>query len=48
MEQGTFIPLVFTPYGGNGREAERFISELALELASKKQLNYYTIELNCL
>ncbi|CAH3196723.1 unnamed protein product, partial [Porites evermanni] len=29
VEHGSFSPLVFSPYGGNGREAERFPTELA-------------------
>ena len=29
VEHGSFSPLVFTPYGGSGREAERFLAELA-------------------
>ena len=40
VEHGPFTPLIFTPYGGNGREAERFIPELALKLSEKKQLEY--------
>ena len=40
VEHGSFTPLIFTPYGGNGREAERFIVELALKLSEKKQLQY--------
>ena len=43
VEHGSFTPLVFTPYGGNGREAERFISELAAKLSTKKQLPYSTV-----
>jgi hypothetical protein len=43
VEHGTFTPLVFTPYGGSGREAERFISELALKLSTKKQLHYNNV-----
>ena len=30
VEPGSFSPLVFSPYGGNGREAERFLTELAM------------------
>ena len=40
VEHGSFTPLIFTPYGGNGREAEQFIPELALKLSEKKQLEY--------
>lgn len=29
VEHGSFTPLVFTPYGGAGREAERFLKEVA-------------------
>ena len=29
VEHGSFSPLVFSPYGGNGREAERFLTEIA-------------------
>ena len=35
-----FSPLVFSPYGGNGREAERFLTELAQKLSEKKQMDY--------
>lgn len=38
VEHGSFTPLIFTPSGRNGREAERFIAELALKLSEKKQL----------
>ncbi|CAH3041026.1 unnamed protein product [Porites evermanni] len=27
VEHGSFSPLVFSPYGGNGREAERFLTD---------------------
>ena len=30
VEHGSFSPLVFSPYGGNGLEAERFLTELAI------------------
>ena len=43
MEHGSFTPLVFTPYGGGGREAERFIAELAAKIAKKKKLEYSSI-----
>ena len=36
VEHGSFSPLVFSPYGGNGREAERSLTELA----QKKQMGY--------
>ena len=42
-EHGSFSPLVFSPYaayGGNGREAERFLTELALKLSEKKRMEY--------
>ena len=29
VDHGSFAPLVFSPYGGNGREGERFLTELA-------------------
>ena len=29
IEHGSFSPLVFTPYGGTGREAERFMHDRA-------------------
>ena len=38
IEHGSFSPLVFTPYGGCGREAERFISELSIKLSEKKDI----------
>ena len=40
VEHGSFSPLVFSPYGGNGREAERFLTELAQNLSDKKQTDY--------
>ena len=40
VEHGSFTPLIFAPYGGNGREAERLITELALKLSEKKQMEY--------
>ena len=40
VEHSSFTPLISTPYGGNGREAERFIVELALKLSEKEQLQY--------
>ena len=39
VEHGSFSPLVFSPYGGNGREAERFLTELAQKLSDKKQMD---------
>ena len=43
IEHGSFSPLVFTPYGGTGREAERFMRELAQKLAEQKNMTYNTI-----
>ena len=40
VEHGSFSPLVFSPYGGNGRKAARFLSELALKLSEKKPMDY--------
>ena len=40
VEHGSFSSLVFSPYGGNGREAERFLTELAQKLSDKKQIDY--------
>ena len=34
---------MFTPYGGTGREAERFMTELAQKLAERKNMTYNTI-----
>ena len=34
---------MFTPYGGTGREAERFMTELAQNLAEQKNMTYNTI-----
>ena len=39
----TASPLVFTPYGGGVREAERFIAELAAKIVKKKKLEYSSI-----
>ena len=36
VEHGTFTPLVFTPYGGAGREAEHFLKSIAEQLAVKQ------------
>ena len=33
IKHSSFSPLVFTPYGGTGREAERFMTDLAQKLA---------------
>ena len=40
VEHGSFTPLVFTPYGGTGREADRFLCELALKIAEKRDIDY--------
>ena len=40
VEHGSFSPVVFSPHGGNGREAERFLTELAQKLSEKKQMDY--------
>ena len=40
IEHGSFTPLVFTPYEGAGREAERCLSELAALIAHKRDLQY--------
>jgi len=40
VEHGSFSPLVFSPYGGNGREAERFLTELAVKLPQRKKTDY--------
>ena len=48
VEHGSFSPLVFSPYGGNGREAERFLTELAKNLSDKKQLMDYSIVIHWL
>ena len=40
VEHGSFGPLVFSPYGGCGREAERFLTELAQKVSEKKQMCY--------
>ena len=31
---------MFTPYGGSGREAERFLAELAHKVSEKKHVTY--------
>ena len=43
IEHGSFSPLVFTRYGGTGREAERFMTEQAQKLAERKNMTYNTI-----
>ena len=40
VEHGSFSPLVFSPYGGNSREAERFLTELAVKRSQKKKTDY--------
>ena len=40
VEHGSFSPLVFSPYDGNGREAERFLTELAQKVSDQKQIDY--------
>ena len=42
IEHGSFSPLVFIPYGGTGRETERFMTELAQKLAERKNMTYNT------
>ena len=39
IEHGSFTPLVFTPYGGYGREGERCISHLAEKISMKKDIS---------
>ena len=39
MDHDSFKPLVFTPYGGCGREAERCITELSRLIAVKRGIN---------
>ena len=40
VEHGSFNPLVFTPYGGSGREAEGFLAELANKVSENKHMSY--------
>ena len=40
MEHGSFSPLVFTPYGGAGRETELVIKTLSAKVARKRNLEY--------
>ena len=40
VDHGSFSPLVFSPNGGIGREGERYLTELALKLSEKKQMNH--------
>ena len=39
LEHGTFTPLIFTQYGGAGREADNFIKSLASKLAQKQGIH---------
>ena len=39
LEHGTFTPLIFTPYGGAGREVDNFIKSLASKLAQKQGIH---------
>ena len=34
---------MFTPYGGSGREAERYLAELAHKVSEKKYMSYGTV-----
>ena len=43
LEHGTFSPLVFTPYGGLGREAENVVKILSAKLAEKRDIPYSTV-----
>ena len=38
IEHGSFTPLVFTSYGGCGRECEKFLSVMATSLAQKQAM----------
>ena len=38
IEHGSFTPLVFSPLGGCGREAERFLSVLAKRISDKRDI----------
>ena len=40
VEHGSFTPLVFSSYGGQGRETDRFLSVLAEKLSKKKDISY--------
>lgn len=35
IEQGSFTPLVFTPYGGCSKETDRFLTQLSSHISSK-------------
>ena len=37
VEHGSFSPFVFLPFGGNGREAKRFLTKLAQKLSDKSR-----------
>ena len=43
VEHGSFSPLMFTPYGGSGEEAERFLAELAHKVSDNKHMSYSTV-----
>jgi len=43
VDQGSFSPLVLTPYGGSRRDAERFLAELAHKVSEKKYMSYGTV-----
>ena len=40
LEHGTFSPLVFSVYGGSGRETEHVIRTLCTKIAKKRNLQY--------
>ena len=42
IEHGSFSPIVFFPYGGTGREADRF-DRTDSEASKEKEQNYSTI-----
>ena len=39
VERGSFSPLVFSPYCGDGRETKGFLTELAQKLSDRKQVD---------
>ena len=43
VEHGFVSSLVFTPYDGSGREAERFLAELAHKVSENKHMSYSTV-----
>ena len=43
VEQGSFSPLIFTPYGGTSRETEHFITTLSSKISEKRNVAHSVV-----